>query len=211
MKKQKQIIREGVTITSFAAEGNSLAHMEGKVLLYLLRLPEMWLMYGLYAPEGNLPRCGGTSGKSVSLRTAPFCAHFGTCGGCRWQHVPYENSWNSSSSKFLTSSPASENSHCLPIAHPGIKNTTGYRNKLEFTFSHKGWIPSEAAFEDETLFSPALGFHVRGRFDRVLNIETCLLQEEPSNAIRRFVRNYALQKELSFFDLRQQTGFCVRS
>ncbi|MFY9115802.1 MAG: 23S rRNA (uracil(1939)-C(5))-methyltransferase RlmD [Bacteroidales bacterium] len=209
MKKQKQIIREGVTITSFAAEGNSLAHMEGKVLFVPFTAPGDVVDVRIVRTRRQFAE--GVVERLVSpspLRTAPFCAHFGTCGGCRWQHVPYEKQLEFKQQQVfdqlsrigkLTLPPL------LPIL--GSKNTTGYRNKLEFTFSHKGWIPSEAAFEDETLFSPALGFHVRGRFDRVLNIETCLLQEEPSNAIRRFVRNYALQKELSFFDLRQQTGF----
>ena len=236
MKKRKPIIKEGIAITSFAAEGNGLAHIDGKVLFVPFTAPGDVADVRIVRKrkqfaEGVVERLV----KASPLRIEPFCSHFGTCGGCRWQHVPYEKQLEFKQQQVydqLSRIGKLELPPLLPILPS--EHTTGYRNKLEFTFSNKGWVPtdvwhqatadaaatatttataeqSEAARslpQEELLpYSPALGFHARGRFDRVLNVHTCLLQAEPSNEIRRFVREYALQKELSFFDLRRQTGF----
>jgi 23S rRNA (uracil1939-C5)-methyltransferase len=227
MKKRKPIIKEGIAITSFAAEGNGLAHIDGKVLFVPFTAPGDVADVRIVRKrkqfaEGVVERLV----KASPLRIAPFCSHFGTCGGCRWQHVPYEKQLEFKQQQVydqLVRIGKLELPPLLPILPS--EYTTGYRNKLEFTFSNKGWVPAEvwnqatadaveqteaarSLPQEELLpYSPALGFHARGRFDRVLNVHTCLLQAEPSNEIRRFVREYALQKELSFFDLRRQTGF----
>ncbi|NLA15468.1 MAG: 23S rRNA (uracil(1939)-C(5))-methyltransferase RlmD [Bacteroidales bacterium] len=220
MRKKKGNIREGVHIESFAAEGNALTHVNGKVLFVSMAVPGdvanvRVLRKRKHYEEGVIDQLITPS----PLRVDPFCEHFGICGGCRWQHVPYEKQLEFKQQQVfdqLSRVGKLDLPPLLPIL--GSENTQAYRNKLEFTFSNKGWIPFEELKESQQVAVqageapvisrfPALGFHVRGRFDRVLGINNCYLQPSPSNEIRRFVRNYALENNLSFFDLRQQTGF----
>jgi len=142
-------------------------------------------------------------------RIKPRCIHFGVCGGCKWQHLPYDLQL-----KFKEKQVRDNLIRIGKIDLPDIKPIVGssdiflYRNKLEYTFSDKRWltsedIVSEKRFEKED----ALGFHIPGLFDKVLDIEECHLQPEPSNAIRNSVRQYAHEHKLEFFDLREQKGF----
>jgi 23S rRNA (uracil1939-C5)-methyltransferase len=148
-------------------------------------------------------------------RVEPVCIHFGTCGGCKWQNMSYE--WQ----LFYKQKQVTDAlTRLAKIELPEIqkilpsKKIYFYRNKLEFTFSNKKWLTIEQindksiSFGDETgdITRNALGFHIPGMFDKILDIEKCHLQEEPSNAIRNEIKKYALTNKLTFFDLREQTG-----
>ncbi|HHV04583.1 MAG: 23S rRNA (uracil(1939)-C(5))-methyltransferase RlmD [Bacteroidales bacterium] len=217
-KKDKEIL-ENIRIETVAAEGNALAHVNGKALFVPMAIP------------GDIVRVQITHKKKSymqgymlelvtpsPMRLKPFCTHFGNCGGCHWQSIPYDKQLEFKQQQVidqLTRIGKLDLPTIIPIL--GSEKTVRYRNKLEFTFSNSRWVPIEELRLEEgaplpspsplSLRFPTLGFHVRGRFDKVLDIDTCYLQEEPSNAIRLAIRDYAITKGLSFFDLRQQTGF----
>lgn len=142
-------------------------------------------------------------------RIKPRCKHFGVCGGCKWQHLPYELQLRYKEKQVrdnLTRIGKIE----LPVINPiiGSEEEYLYRNKLEYTFSNKRWltkeeVDSDTEFENEG----ALGFHIPGLFDKVLDITECHLQPEPSNSIRNAVKKFAVENKLDFYDLREQKGF----
>ncbi|MFN8407577.1 MAG: 23S rRNA (uracil(1939)-C(5))-methyltransferase RlmD [Sphingobacteriaceae bacterium] len=140
-------------------------------------------------------------------RTESFCTHFGTCGGCKWQHMDY-----SAQLKFKQKAVVDalqrlggvDTSAIEPILPS--KKSQYYRNKLEYTFSDKRWLTNEDIQSNEKLEMNALGFHIPGRFDKILDIEHCYLQQSPSNEIRNQVRDYALTNGLSFYNLKDHTG-----
>jgi 23S rRNA (uracil1939-C5)-methyltransferase len=142
-------------------------------------------------------------------RISPRCAHFGVCGGCKWQHLPYDKQlfWKEKQVKDnLTRIGKLDIPEMDPVI--GSSEIFLYRNKLEYTFSDKRWLTREEMISDnDNMNEDALGFHIPGLFDKVLDITECHLQPEPSNAIRDAVRRYAHRKSLAFFNLRQQTGF----
>jgi len=140
-------------------------------------------------------------------RTTHFCKHFGVCGGCKWQHMTYD-------SQLLYKQKSVENAlsrigkvdiasmeEILPSA-----NTTYYRNKLEYTFSNQRWLTAEEISRDEDFERNALGFHVPLRFDKILTIDHCFLQADPSNEIRNALSDFAIQNGISFYDLRKHEG-----
>lgn len=149
------------------------------------------------------------------LRTDPFCQHFGTCGGCKWQHMGYESQLkfkHKNVEAALQRLAKIDTSSMEPIL--GSAENKYYRNKLEYTFSNKRWLnkqdmadrPEDLEGPNEELEMNALGFHVPLRFDKILDIQHCYLQAEPSNSIRNSVRTYALNNGLSFYDLRAHEG-----
>lgn len=149
------------------------------------------------------------------LRTDPFCQHFGTCGGCKWQHMGYDSQLkfkHKNVEAALQRLAKIDTSAMEPILGSGENKY--YRNKLEYTFSNKRWLnkqdmaerPEGLAGPNEELEMNALGFHVPLRFDKILDIQHCYLQAEPSNSIRNSVRTYALNNGLSFYDLRNHEG-----
>ena len=142
-----------------------------------------------------------------ALRTEPFCPHFGTCGGCKWQHMGYESQLKFKQKNVeaaLQRLGKIDTSSTEPIL--GSVKDRYYRNKLEFTFSNKRWLEKTDVERDEHFDMNALGFHVPLRFDKILDIEHCYLQDEPSNDIRNAVRRYALEHHLAFYDLRGHEG-----
>jgi 23S rRNA (uracil1939-C5)-methyltransferase len=144
---------------------------------------------------------------SSELRTDPFCQHFGTCGGCKWQHMQYEAQLKfkyKSVEAALQRLAKIDTSMMEPIL--GSAEDTYYRNKLEYTFSNKRWLDRGDMGDTADLEMNALGFHVPLRFDKILDIQHCYLQAEPSNTLRNQVRNYAIRMGLSFYDLRNHTG-----
>jgi 23S rRNA (uracil1939-C5)-methyltransferase len=155
--------------------------------------------------------------KYSEKRTEPACKHFGTCGGCKWQNMKYEaqlfykeKSVTDALTRIGRLTQGYEGSKFLPII-PSRKYFH-YRNKLEYTFSNKKWLTREDfqtlnIGEDLGSAAYALGFHIPGMFDKVLDIDECHLQEEPSNSIRLEVRKYAIENKLTFFDIRRQNGF----
>lgn len=140
-------------------------------------------------------------------RIRPYCSHFGLCGGCRWQNMDYPSQlhfkakWVNDAlrrlGKFAMPEP-------LPIAE--AKETRFYRNKLEYTFSNRRYLMAGENIDDPAVIPQGLGFHLPGRFDRILGIETCYHQPEPSNAIRLWLRDFSLQQGFVFQDLRSHNG-----
>jgi 23S rRNA (uracil1939-C5)-methyltransferase len=142
------------------------------------------------------------------VRTTPFCNHFGVCGGCKWQMLPYEEQLRYKEKQVqdqLIRIGHLAIEETLPII--GSAHTTLYRNKLEFTFSNKRWKTVEEIEKQDIITNKnALGFHVPRLFDKIVHIEECYLQAEPSNAIRNFIYETAERHNLSFFDIRNQHG-----
>ena len=141
-------------------------------------------------------------------RVEPFCQHFSVCGGCKWQHLDYAAQLEHKTQTVLDAFqriakvPVGE---FLPIL--GAPGTTYYRNKLEFGFSNRRWLTKEEIDQPDLDDSHALGFHRAGFFDKIIDIQHCWLQAEPSNAIRNAAREIALEQQLEFYDLRKHSGF----
>ncbi len=210
MRKKKQLpLVEGLEITGVAAEGKSIARWNDLVVFISYGAPgdvadvQITRKKHSYA-EGRIVRMV----KPSELRVEPFCAHFGTCGGCKWQHLPYPEQLRYKQQQVVDALERIAKVEIPPInTILGSAHRVHYRNKLEFTFSNKMWLTSEQmASGEEFPCRDAAGFHIPGAFDKVLNIERCWLQEEVSNEMRLFVRNYAIEKGYSFYDLRANRG-----
>lgn len=140
-------------------------------------------------------------------RTDPFCQHFGVCGGCKWQHLTYE-----SQLQFKQKSVSDALQRLAKVEVAGMETILGskasryYRNKLEYTFSDRRWLTDGDMHSEEQMEMNALGYHIPGRFDKILDIEHCHLQADPSNEIRNRVREYALLKGMAFYNLRTHEG-----
>ncbi|MCB0734900.1 MAG: 23S rRNA (uracil(1939)-C(5))-methyltransferase RlmD [Bacteroidetes bacterium] len=143
-------------------------------------------------------------------RTEAFCEHFGTCGGCKWQHMDYPHQLES---KRIQVRDAMQRIGKLEVADAdvlptlGSASTTFYRNKLEYAFSDNRWLEYAKIQGEEFVTEPGLGFHIPMRFDKILHINRCWLQTDPSNAIRNFCYDWALKSGLPFYNPRSQTGF----
>ena len=210
MARKKKPFLEDITIEATAAEGNGLAHVDGKVVFVKQGIPG-----DVVDVQVNKVRSGYSQGFIVRMkspsphRLSPFCAHFGTCGGCTWQTLPYAMQTAFKQQQVVDQ--LTRIGHLqLPEVSPilGSEKTDHYRNKLEYTFSNRRWLlPGEdwSTLSDEDRLG--LGFHVSGFFDKVLDIAECHLQREPSNAIRLFIKQYAIDHGLSFYDLRENRGF----
>lgn len=208
-RRDKELLKS-VEIESVAAEGKSIAHVNGKVLFVPFAVPgDVADIQVKSIKKGYMEGSVVNFIKYSPLRIEPFCSHFGVCGGCKWQSLPYSFQLQFKAQQVvdqLTRIGHLQLPEVLPIM--GSQKQTHYRNKLEFTFSSKRWIETLSEAEDLSDEQRlGLGFHIAGLFDKVLDIETCYLQPSPSNEIRLFIKEYAINNNLSFFDLRQQTGF----
>lgn len=201
---------ENVIITDIGAEGNALARVNNLVVFVPMLIPGDVVDLIITRKrkkylEGKVIRFH----KYSEDRIQPLCSHFGICGGCKWQHLPYNLQL-----RFKEKQVRDNLTRIGKIEHPDIKPIIGsddiylYRNKLEYTFSNKRWLTKEEV-ESDTEFEKenALGFHIPGLFDKVLDIKECHLQPEPTNLIKNAVREYAHLNGLEFFDLREQKGF----
>jgi len=209
MRKREREIIESVEVDGIAAEGKAIAHINGKVLFIPFAVPgdiADILILGKRKSymEGNIYKMITPS----NLRVEPFCSHYGVCGGCKWQSLPYPLQLEYKQQQVidqLTRIGKLELPEITPIL--GSEKTQLYRNKLEFTFSDKRWVESMTEADNlDDKDKMGLGFHITGMFDKVLDIKRCYLQAEPSNAIRLFIKEYALKNNISFFNLREQTG-----
>ena len=211
-RKKKQLpLLEKVTITDVAAEGKALARVDEMVVFVPFVAPGDVVDIQLTRKKHSY-----AEGKAVRFhqyaeqRAVPFCEHFGVCGGCKWQHLPYEEQLKYKQKQVvdnLTRIGKVPLGEVLPIL--GSAHTQFYRNKLEFTFSNKKWLTEEQVQSGETFDNMnAVGFHIPGMFDKVLDIHKCWLQDDISNRIRQCIREYCLTYEgYPFFDLRNQEGF----
>ena len=209
-RKRKELpLLEGVEITGVAAEGNAIARVDDMVVFVPYGAPgdvadiKIDRKKRSYA-EGHIERLVTPS----ELRVAPRCAHFGTCGGCRWQHLPYEFQLKSKQqqvSDALQRIAKVELPEISPIL--GSEQIWAYRNKMEYTFSNKRWITWEQLRSGEDVGDRSgAGFHIPGAFDKVLDIEECHLQDNIGNRIRLHLKNYGIANGLPFYDLRAQQG-----
>ncbi len=209
-RKKELPVLENVRITDIGAEGNAVARVDNLVVFVPMLIPGDVVDLRVIRKrkkylEGKVIRFREFSPDRIEAR----CRHFGVCGGCKWQHLPYDMQLRYKEKQVrdnLTRIGKVE----LPVIHPiiGSEEVFHYRNKLEYTFSDKRWLTKEEV-ESDTEFQKegALGFHIPGLFDKVLDIDECHLQPEPSNSIKNKVREYALKNHLEFFDLREQKGF----
>ena len=209
-RKRKELpILEGVEIIDVAAEGNSLARVNDMVVFVPYGAPgdiadvKLDKKKKSYA-EGHIVNMV----KPSEIRQEPKCEHFGTCGGCRWQHLPYEFQLKCKQqqvSDALTRIAKIEIPEITPIL--GSKNIWEYRNKMEYTFSNKCWLTYEQMKSGEEFPDrDAAGFHISGAFDKVLDIKKCHLQDDLGNQLRIFIKQFGKDNGYSFYDLRAQQG-----
>ena len=208
-KKKELPVIEQVEIVDVAAEGKAIARVNELVVFVPFVAPgdivdlQLHRRKHKYA-EGRVLKIH----KYSDVRTEPFCSHFGICGGCKWQHLPYEQQL------FYKQKQVEDNlirigKISLPEISPikGSSKIQFYRNKLEFTFSNKSWLTQEELNSEQTFdCRNALGFHIPGMFDKVLDIKKCWLQDDISNLIRLEIRKYTIEHNYPFFDLREQSG-----
>ena len=142
-------------------------------------------------------------------RVEPFCAHFGVCGGCRWQMLPYPRQLQYKQQQ-VEDNLRRIGKIALPAISPilGAPETVHYRNKMEYTFSNRRFLlPHELSDPTVSAEQRVAGFHAKGLFDKVVDIDTCHLQAEPTNRLRKAVRDFGLREDLSFYDIRQHQGW----
>ena len=206
---RKKPIFEKVLIEGIAAEGKAIARVDNKVIFVPGVAPGD--VVDIRVTRKKKSFLEGTALKIHEYskdRSEPFCKDFGTCGGCKWQHIPYELQLKFKNQQ-VTDNLVRIGKIELPEFNPILASEehTYYRNKLEFTFSDTRWLTREEIDSSEELNRNGLGFHIPGRFDKIIDIEHCHLQAEPSNKIRNWIRAYAIENELPFFNLITQEGY----
>jgi 23S rRNA (uracil1939-C5)-methyltransferase len=208
--KKKNIVLENLLVTGYAAGGKSLAKHEGKVIFMENAVPGDIVTVRLIKNKKDWAEAQVLRIVSLSSeRIEPFCKHFGICGGCQWQMLPYEKQLEYKHDQVFQSLKRIGKLD-LPEIRPilGSEKTTLYRNKLEYTFSnHRYLLKEELADPQISNLQNAAGFHARGIFDKVVDVETCYLQDEPTNAIRRETKRWAIANEVSFYDIQRHEGF----
>ena len=207
-KKKPLPLLENITITDFAAEGKALARVDDMVVFVPWAVPgdvcDLQVRRKKHSfMEAEIVRLHTPS----PMRIQPFCEHFGTCGGCKWQQLPYAEQLKMKQQQVfdqLTRIGKVELPDFRPIL--GSVKTKEYRNKLDFGCSNRRYLTSEEIASGKDFARDAIGFHITGAFDKILPIEKCWLMDDLHNQIRNEVRDYAIGHGLTFFDLRQQVG-----
>ncbi len=201
-------IFEDVEIIDIAEEGKGVGKTDDFVLFVDNAIPGDIADVQVYRSKKNFGEAKIIDLKKPSeYRVEAFCAHFGTCGGCKWQHMSYE-----AQLKFKQKSVTDALGRIAKIDVEGMMPIVAspadryYRNKLEFTFSNKRWLMDGENRTDEPAEMDALGFHIPGRFDKILDIQHCYLQADPSNAIRNSIDEFAKREGYSYYDLKGHAG-----
>ncbi|TXE05595.1 23S rRNA (uracil(1939)-C(5))-methyltransferase RlmD [Algoriphagus aquimarinus] len=207
-RKMKNKVITNLLIERIASEGKCLGHHEEKVVFVTGVAP------------GDVVDVRITKGKSSFMegepvnfheyskeRIDPFCSHFGTCGGCKWQHINYDLQKTYKRQQVLDQFQRIAKVE-IPEVMPtlGSEKTRYYRNKLDFTFSNKKWLTVEQIHSGEDFDRNALGFHIPKMFDKIVDVDHCYLQGSISNDVRNELRTFALANELTFYDIRGQVG-----
>ena len=216
MRKSKPaIILEKVLIEDYAAEGKSLARVDGKVIFVEGAVPGD--VVDIQLQKNKTDWAEGFAKKFHSYsenRVQPFCSHFGVCGGCQWQMLPYAQQLVYKQKQVVDNLTRIAKIPLPPIpAILGAKQTEGYRNKVEYTFATEIYMSFEAframkASGEEPVKSPGDGgFHARGFFEKIVPIDTCYLQEEPTNLMRKAVVQFALDNKMPFYNIKQHQGW----
>ena len=209
-RRSKNQLFEGVKVVDTASKGKTIAKTdEGAIIFLSSGVPGDVVDISTYKKrkgfyEGNIVKFHTLS----EHRTDPVCEHFGVCGGCKWQHMKYD------AQLIFKQKEVAENLKRigkldLPELKPilALENPYWYRNKMEFSFSNQRWLTKEEVDSGIEINRNALGFHKPGMWDKIVDVDKCHLQADPSNAIRNFVRLYAHKNELTFFDPKNQVGF----
>jgi len=209
-KKKKKVIFENIEVIDAGAKGKTIAKApDGRVIFLSNAVPG-----DIVNIQTFKKRKAYYEGKAINFikqsekRTQPVCEHFEHCGGCKWQHMKYEDQLFYKQKEVVD--------HLTRIGHLELPEVTPilggekqyfYRNKMEFSFSNSRWLTLEEINSDVEIENKnALGFHIAGMWDKILDVEKCHLQEDPSNAIRNSIKAFALENELSFFNPREQSG-----
>lgn len=208
-KKKELPILENVTITDVAAEGKALARVDDLVVFVPYVVPGDVVDLQVKRKKHHYAEAEAVRFHHYSEKRAePFCEHFGVCGGCKWQCLPYEEQLRYKQQQVVDNL-TRIGKVVLPPISPilGSRRTRAYRNKLEFGFSNKKWLTAEQIASGETFDNMnAVGFHIPGAFDKILDIHSCHLMDDVCNRLRNGIRDYAFAHGLTFFDLRQQQG-----
>lgn len=209
-RNKKKPFYENVEISDIGAEGNAVARVGDMVLFTKHVIPGDVVDLQVTKKRKRFQEAYVKQIREYSKdRIDAFCSHFGVCGGCKWQMLPYDKQLFYKQKQVddqLTRIGKLQFNKIDAIL--GSERNTFYRNKLEFTFSNKRWLSyEEIETANKVKGNNALGFHVPGLFDKVINIDKCWLQADPSNQIRNYIYEYAIQNGLDFFDLKEQIGF----
>ncbi|HKJ06999.1 MAG TPA: 23S rRNA (uracil(1939)-C(5))-methyltransferase RlmD, partial [Flavobacteriaceae bacterium] len=210
-RRKKQYIFENIKVIDAGAKGKAIAKApDGRVIFLNNAIPGD--VVDIKTHKKRKAYFEGTAIKFHTYskkRTTPICEHFENCGGCKWQHMQYQNQLEYKQQEVLNN--LKRIGHLdLPEVTPilGSEKTYYYRNKMEFSFSSNRWLTLDEINSEENIANKnACGFHIAGMWDKILDINTCHLQEEPSNEIRNFIKNYGIENNLEFFNPREQSGF----
>ena len=218
MGRKKDIILENLRVEDYAAEGKSLARVDGKVIFIEHVVPGDIVDVRLTRNKKDWAEGIPVHIRSFSPeRVEPFCQHFGVCGGCQWQMLPYEKQLEYKQKQVLETL-RRIGKLTMPDLMPilGADDTKYYRNKVEYTFANKEFLPKKDFEQIKNDVYPAgvstndvavAGYHAKGIFDKVVDIQTCYLQSEPTNALRLAVKSFSKENNFSFYDIREHTGF----
>lgn len=212
-KIKKNFLLENLEVIDTSSEGKAIARHDGLVVFVEGAVPGDVVDVMVHRKKNSFAEGRMHALKKPSeKRVNPVCSHFGVCGGCKWQHFDY-----SAQLQFKQKHVQDALERLAKIEFPAVQPILGnatpyfYRNKLEFSFSNKKWLTLEQINDKETDYNRnAVGFHIPGFFDKVLDIDYCHLQNDLSNQIRNAVRSYALQNNISFYDIRNKSG-CLRT
>ncbi|MGN6530229.1 MAG: 23S rRNA (uracil(1939)-C(5))-methyltransferase RlmD [Ginsengibacter sp.] len=208
--KRKKFILENIPVTGYAAEGKSLARIEGKVIFIEGAVPgdEVDVLITKNKKdwaEGKVSKIN----KYSPERVTPFCFHFGICGGCKWQMLPYEKQlqYKEQEVKDVIKRIGKIETCVLPIR--GCENIIHYRNKLEFTFSNKKYLTQKefSLLGEDEWPGGALGYHVPKLYDKIIDIKECWLMDDVNNLIRNTLREFAEKNNYSYYDIKEHKGF----
>jgi 23S rRNA (uracil1939-C5)-methyltransferase len=208
VKPAPEIINN-LLITDAGAEGKAIAKHNGVVIFIPFGAPgdsvDVEITYKRRSFwEGSILKIHSPS----PFRIEPFCEHFGICGGCKWQHLSYEQQL-SIKQKHVKDNLERIAKVNQPPLMPVIQSdfVKHYRNKLEYTFGDRRWLTREEVYSDTRFDQRSLGFHIPGRFDKIIHVDKCYLQPDPSDSIRNAVYDFTISHELEFFNLKEKTGF----
>lgn len=209
MSRKKPLpLLENVEIIDIAAEGNAIAKVDNKILFVPQAIPgDIVDVQVIKKRTSYMEGIVKELKKPSPLRVEPYCQHFGVCGGCKWQHLPYTEQLKHKEKQIKDAFQRIakvEVNHFYPIL--ASDNQRFYRNKLEYTVSDNRWLPKEMMNKEFMVREPGIGFHIPGMFDKVLDIEYCYHQPDPSNQIRLAIKKFMLENEYSFFNLRTKEG-----
>ncbi len=209
-RKRKPLpILEQITITDVAAEGKALAKVDNLVIFVPYAVPGDVVDLQIKRKKHSYAEAEVIKFHKYSdKRSKPFCQHFGVCGGCKWQCLPYDEQIRYKQKQIhdnLTRIGKVELPEFMPIL--GSKHQTHYRNKLEFGFSNKRWLTQEEISSGKKFdVMDAVGFHIPGAFDKILDIEQCYLMDDINNRLRNGIRTFALNNNISFYDIKGGHG-----